>query len=325
MRFLAFALVFSFLSVSAETINLSAGGSIQEAIDLAQDGDQIVLAAGQYDGSINYSGKAITIMGAGRSTVINGNNEGPTVVFNSGELNTSVIKSVRLRRARGNEAIRVENSSPIIENCFIERNRSNTPASGIYFVGQAQGEVAIARNNVLALNRALNRSNDPHQIHIVNASPLIANNTIVRGDSNGIFVRAGSSPIIVNNILAFNGSRGRGRGICMVGLNDSDQPDINYNIFFGNRKGDIFLNGTDYEDVEEAQEQTFEEFTLSENIHSNPRFRRIRRARNLTLRNNSPAIDSGNPEESFNDKDGSRNDIGYTGGQNSDFNRITLF
>ena len=321
-------LVFLFLTclhASAETFNLEAGALIQETIAQAQAGDTIVLEAGEYLGDIDFLAKAITIRGVGENTVLKGTGEKPVVSFTGGELNTSILELVTITGAQEQEEISIENSSPIISSCKIIRNKSNSQASGIAITGQAQGEVAIVRNNILALNKALDRANDPHQIHIANASPVIENNTIVRGDSNGIFVTGNSSPIIVNNILAFNGRGSRGRGICLVALSQESNTDINHNLFFRNRKADILVNGADFKNIETAQLEETNLLTLTSNIHSNPRFRKLRKVTNLTLKNRSPAIEAGNPAEAFNDKDTSRNDIGFTGGKNSNFSSITLF
>jgi len=51
----------------------------------------------------------------------------------------------------------------------------------------------------------------------------------------------------------------------------------------------------------------------SNNIDGNPRFQNKRRS-NFNLKKKSRAINTGSPEEEFNDLDGTRNDTGFTGG-----------
>ena len=321
--------LFSFSSVYAQTFNLEPGTSIQGTIDQAQNGDEIILAPGKYEENIDFLGKAISIFGAGKSTILSpATNTKATINFVSGETNSTVISDLRLTRSQGREAISIIDSSPVIKNCFIDRNYSNTRASGIAINGQAAEQAALIRNNVIALNRALDRDSDPHQIDILNASPQIENNTIVRGDSNAVFIQGDSSPTIVNNILAYNGRGSRGRGICLVSLSNNSSTNINHNLFFRNKRGDIFIEGVDYKNIEKAQElETLVAlpFTLASNIHAHPRFKKLRRIKNLDLRRKSQARDAGNPDSRFNDKDDSRNDIGYTGGQGSSFSSVSLF
>jgi hypothetical protein len=316
------------MQVSAQTFNLVPGSLIQDTIALASAGDVIQLAAGEYVGDIDFLGKAITIRGVGDTTVLKGTGIEAVVSFKQAETNTSILEMLTVTGAQNKAAIVIEGSSPRISNCEILQNQSSTNASGISINGEVSGVAAVIRNNILALNRSATKGSDPHQINISGASPLIANNTIVRGDSNAIFVQGQSSPVIVNNILAFNGSGNKGRGICLVNLPEGSSANINHNLFYQNNVADVFVNGTDYKNVEKAQDlESFVglSFTLVDNLHDNPRFIKLRKIKSLDLRTNSPAIDSGNPDAQYNDKDASRNDIGFTGGQGSAFSSVVLF
>jgi nitrous oxidase accessory protein NosD len=68
--FLAATMAAGLASVSSATvINVSAGGNVQTAINsAAATGDEVVLAAGNYTGSIDISGKSLVLRGASAAT-----------------------------------------------------------------------------------------------------------------------------------------------------------------------------------------------------------------------------------------------------------------
>ena len=137
---------------------------------------------------------------------------------------------------------------------------------------------------------------------------MIVNNTIVRNDSNGILLDGNSPAVIMNNIIALNGSKSgprRGRGICDFSTSDTT---IQYNLFFRNEIAAILADGTDFKKITKAQNRVT---TLAGNVDGNPRFRKIRQG---TLKRRSKAKNRGNPETQYNDLNDSRNDIGLTGG-----------
>ncbi len=308
------------LAANAATINVPAGESIQDAIDASVDGDLIMLEAGRYTGLIDYKGKAITIRGVGRATILDGKNLGTVVSFISGETFTSVLDRVTVFRGRAVQGggILIKDSAPTISRNVIRLNRAEDQGSGLYIQGMAEdGRFASLFNNLIAQNKAVNKKNgDPHAIQVFNSSPGIINNTIIRNDSNGIFVSGSSSdPQIRNNIIAYNGTRGRfrrGRGICFIGVTPQEGTPVDYNLFFRNVEGDI-LAGENFRRIGDAQ-VALGLTSFNNNLHGNPRFRKLRRL-NLRLRGRSAALDAGNPDDLlFGDLDGTRNDIGVTGG-----------
>ena len=115
-------------------------GSVQQAIDAAKDGDEVVVASGCYLGCIDLLGKAIVlrsergpefttlsgdgcgtvvclVSGEGPSTVI----EGFTITGGDGELDSSGVR-------RGG-AIRTLGGSPRIRWCLITRNTADIGAA----------------------------------------------------------------------------------------------------------------------------------------------------------------------------------------------------
>jgi PKD repeat protein len=115
-----------------------------------------------------------------------------------------------------------------------------------------------------------------------NTTARVINNTLLDLDT-GIDLTHGSAPTIYNNIIAYNGA-----GIQTDGT--ADLSGLDYNNLWSN--GTSLLQG-------------------SNNVYSDPLF--VDEI-NYHLQFDSLARDAGNPAEAYNDKDGSRNDMGADGG-----------
>ncbi len=306
-------------SARAERIDVVAGESIQAAIDGAAEGDEIVLGAGRYQGDIDFLGKAIFIRGVGHKTVVVGSGEGPVVRFTNGEGNESVLDSIRVTGGRAIQGggILIRGASPVVVRCVITRNRASARGSGIHI---ERGSKALIFNNLITFNRRAG-GGDPHSVEIVDAAPIVANNTIARGDSNGVILRGVSSAIIVNNVIAWNGARVggklRGRGICDF---SGGVATIVGNVFHRNRIAALLRNGTDYKRVASLQNGAGDA-RVRENRDGNPGVRRtpprkarLSRPRHFSLRRNGRAVDGGIEAPVCTDEDGSRTDAGWTGG-----------
>ena len=239
----------------------------------------------------------------------------------------------------------VENSHPfVINNTEFEYNQghglyvnhgsghrisnvvcSNNSESG--FFSHYSGPYQISNLNVF--------DNENGGIYLVGSSPVISNSLIVnnRGSEPGIRCQSTSNPMIVNCTVANNRLESNyeesGSEIIVI---DNSKPLIENSIIWGSgsqthsiyltnwwgEQNSIILNYSiikndqagilnDYDtgilwgegNIEAVQDPLFE--SMSEN--------------NFHLLNGSPAIDWGNPAGYHNDLDGSRNDIGYDGGQ----------
>ena len=238
------------------------------------------------------------------------------MTFASAEGSGSVLDSVRVtggEAARGG-GILIDGASPIVVRCVVSKNRATQQGSGIWVGG---GSEALIYNNVV--HRAQRRGpGDPHGIEIVNAAPEVVNNTILRGDSNGLILRGASAALIQGNVFARNGSRVgrrlRGRGICDF---SGGAAVIRHNLFHRNRRSAILRGGRDWGRIEKL-ESTAPDPNVLGNVDGNPRFRG--RSPSRWLRRVEPragrsrARDSGEPGTEWNDLDDSRNDIGATGG-----------
>jgi hypothetical protein len=259
---------------------------------------------------VDFAGKAVVVRGAGPATVLRGTGTASVVRFASGEGPASVLEAVLVTGGQADRGggIYVSDASPTIVRTTVIENRAVTQGSGIYLERSA----ARVYNNLIAHNTSA--GGDPHSVQIVDASPLVVNNTITRGDSNGILVRGASWPIIVSNILADNGSRpsgfeARGRGICDFG----PATVIQWNLFHRNRRAALLTSdGTDYRRVRSA-ERAIADPRLANNLDRSPRFASAAQG-DFRLRGSSRALHGGNPDPAFNDLDGGRNTIGHLGG-----------
>lgn len=310
-------------SVVAALVSVSDGESIQSAIDDAVDGDRIQVAAGTFPENLDFRGKRITVAGAGPETVIVG--DGPVVRFTSGEGRHSVLDSVQLTGGATDQggAILVRNASPTIQRCVLFGNRAQDNGAGIFVTGRSSRP--LIRNNMLAFNTdpRPQATGDAHQIYVNGgSSAVIVNNTLVRGNGNAILLNSGKRrTIVVNNILAWNGSRlpngaPTGRGICDF----SGAARIRNNLFHRNRRSAVLTGGLgDFEKVT-AAEQAVGESRFRDNLDGNPQFRRAPRSRlqftadDLALKSSSPAKNAGNAGRRFRDRNGSRSDLGHSGG-----------
>lgn len=312
-------------AASAVTIDVSAGGSIQAAIDVAVDGDVVAVAPGTFVEDLDFKGKAIRVVGAGPASIIRGTGSGPVVTFASGEGPASVIDAFTITGGVADRGggIFVQGSSPTIARNVLFDNRARLQGSAIYL--HLSG--ATVHNNLIAYHQTA--LGDPHGVEIVDAAPEVINNTVVRGDSNGLIIRGNSPALVMNNIIAYNGLRvagdRRGRGICDFSANGSAR--IQYNVFKLNNVAALLTGGRDFRRIRTAQREIAPPRLLG-NVDGRPGFLRRRPLRigdldanafsvadfALDLTRRGYAIDAGNPDPAFNDLDGTRNDAGFTGG-----------
>ena len=126
------------LNVQAATIEVPASQStIQAGINVAANGDEVVVDPGVYFETINFSGKAITVRSVSANpsdTIINGNSVGSVVTCSSGEGVGSVLSGFTIAGGSGTDGGGMYNksSSPTVTNCVFDGNFASRNGGGMY-------------------------------------------------------------------------------------------------------------------------------------------------------------------------------------------------
>lgn len=320
--------IFLFLALPANSVvvSLDPGSSIQTAIDNASDGDIISLSAGVYKGNIDFKGKAITIRGVGKESIIRGDGTKAVVFFVTNEGFGSLLDKVQITGGIRGGAILIENASPRINRCWIVNNQSIGAGSAIYIFGNdASDRSAAFFNNVIARNktRSLIFGNEAHAIYIEGANPSFINNTIIQNDRSAFYITKNSDVRLSNNIIAYQGfinapGNPKKRGRAIEFDNYSGSSSFDHNLFFSNRLSDIALDGEDLGKIDAQTTASLLEkginVDLLDNVKGDPMFLQLKSLANLRLGDSSSARDIGDPDFLYDDWDGTRNDAGATGG-----------
>ena len=198
--------------------------TIQSAIDVAADGNLIVVAPGTYPENIDFLGKAIRVVSeAGAdSTVIDGGRAGSVVTFADLEPEEALLDGFTLRNGGGGRdrwrdgpkgaGIHCYGSWPTITDCRIIENHTEDDGGGIFceYASPLIVRCTIARNS------AMGYAGTGGGIYCHYASPTIANCTISRNrteDQGGGIHSSYSSPTITSCTIAENSCSSDGGGI----------------------------------------------------------------------------------------------------------------
>ena len=195
---------------------------------------------------------------------------------------SAIINNNLIEGPFGGSAIDITGSSPVLKNNMIYCNDGGW---GIFLMN-TQGSKVL--NNIIK-----DKSKTGVGIWAQNSSDneIINNSIITHG--KGIEEQSSQS-IIMNNIIIDNNN---------YGVQLSPLSNYDYN--------DIWNNYVNYQGIEPG----------INDISFDPQFVDTAKG-NYHLTENSPCINTGNPDTKYDDIDGSRNDIGSYGGPNADSNSI---
>jgi hypothetical protein len=184
---------------SAGTIYVNPGQNIQDAIDSATNGDEIIVNPGTYVGMVQFKGKDLILRSSDptnrsvvESTIIDGNNATSCVFFNGTEPATSKVAGFTITRGRG------ANGGGICGRVS----------------GSGAGALATIENNIITTN-VVYMTDYGKGGAIWNCDGLIQNNIITANKTTAWNGMCGGvaecDGIIRNNIISYNEAVGGGQ------------------------------------------------------------------------------------------------------------------
>ena len=190
--------------------------NINDAVNAADEGSEVLLDSGTFDGNIVWPDKNIKLIGSGiGNTIINGDGVDRVIKFNSPDIeNASLIRGVTIQN--GNGGILIDGVSPTIDSCQIINNTAiGDVGGGIKIIGLGEIEVdPVISNNLIMYNKSIGDES-------------------TFGGGAGIYVSTGATPIISKNLIAFNDATigsVKGAGI----MSSYASPIIENNTIYGN-------------------------------------------------------------------------------------------
>ncbi len=215
--------------------------TIQQAIMASNDGDTVIIEEGIYFELINFMGKNITVTsedpddsGVVSDTIINGDDDGTVVTFNSGEGRGAVLIGLTISGGYGTyntavpdaqsiywgAGIYCVNSSPTIKKCIIADNHGPLVLDGNIAIGYGGGVACLMSNALITEN-------------------IIIGNTTYAG---GAIMTYLDTSMISNNLIYGNSALVGGGAVILGGKlvnntimdNDVDVPGFGMGAYGGN-------------------------------------------------------------------------------------------
>jgi len=192
--------------------------SIQDAIDVSNNGDTIMIAGGlYYEYSINPGGKLITLEGATDTgglpvTTIDAQQKGRVILCDSGETDNTVFKNLVITGGHlvANGAGIYIHSNPTFENCIITGNVATQNGGGVY---NDDGSNPSFTNCILSNNTAVNSGGGMHSHRMC---PMTITNCTFDGNTSefggGMYIYRSQTTTTLNSCHFINNSANQGGG-----------------------------------------------------------------------------------------------------------------
>jgi parallel beta-helix repeat protein len=281
---------------------------IQDAINAAGYGDTIAVKSGYYPENITLK-DGVSIFGQGyEDTWLRGTGTGNVVT--AVDITSAQLDGLAIYHSGtgiSDAGVYISGGDVVISNNWIIEN-----IRGIQVVG---GSSSIIRNNLIEYNGDPDNGFVDYGICCLSSTPLISNNlirynevgiymawsdsagariinnTIVSNEWEGVWCYQEANVIIKNNIVVNNNT-----GIDAI---YDAIPQISYNCVWGNTWHDYYYETGGY--AAPGIGDISEDPCFVDTTH-------------YYLSKDSPCINAGDPDPVYNDIDGTRNDMGYTGG-----------
>jgi len=293
--------------------------TIQQAINVANNGDLILVSPGTYSEHIDYHGKAITIQSTDgpTRTTINGNNSGTVVTFQTQETRQSVLTGFTIEHgnALAGAGIMLNIASPTITKNIFRANAQQPGGFGAAIGGSSSS--AVVEGNTFVANTCNTQEFSGVVCFFNLSSPRIINNVFAGNPCKALNIAVSApspnpgmaareqtplapppTPVVANNTIVQNSV-----GVRMQAGGQSAQQLYANNILTGNGVGFqvdflpvgqppawnhnlVFANTTNYSGIADQTGQ-------NGNISVDPMFLPTRSRGDFELQIGSPAIDAG--------------------------------
>ncbi len=217
---------------------------VQDGLDAASNGDTVLVHPGSYRERLDFGGKHVTLTSEDPTdqdtvdaTILDGNDKGSVVTFDSSETNASVLTGFTIKNGKATygAGVYVSGASPTItHNTFIDNNATFTSeggqGGGIYCTGATTPVIA---SNTFTQNIATYWGG---AICLVQSSGTISGNTIYgnqapSGYGGAILLSDQCYPVIDSNTFNTNLAGIDGGGLWSGA---SSSPSVTGNTFDGN-------------------------------------------------------------------------------------------
>jgi len=221
--------------------------TIEDGINAANNGDLILVAPGTYVENVNFLGKDVTVKSSRgpKVTIIDGNNQGSVVTFDSDEGPGSILSGFTIRNGNatgqfGDQGggILIAYASPVIKDNIVINNSACNQGGGTALI---IGAPLIQENTISKNSQSQGCDGGPggNGIYIQGGTGAqILRNTIVRNSGGAVELLSAGSPLLEDNTIAFN------TGGAITIQNDSN-PIIVQNLIYRNQgytTGGIYLS-----------------------------------------------------------------------------------